>query len=76
MANHSRNGNAMHNPLDALNIPVLGISVASWPFLPWLLAHMPTPAIAYMALSGAFMVFQMCDKLGWLERLKRKQPKG
>jgi hypothetical protein len=78
MASHSRNGNAEtmhHNPLDALNWPVLGVSVASWPFMSWLLEHLPAPTIAYMAVSGGFMLFQICDKMGWLERFKR-HPKG
>lgn len=75
MANHWRDRNAAtmhHHPLDALNWPVLGVSVASWPFMNWLLEHLPAPTIVYMTISGSFMLFQMCDKLGWLERLKRK----
>lgn len=71
MANH-HSGNTMHQHLDALNWPVLGVSVASWPFLGALLEHLPAPTIAYMAISGSFMLFQMADKLGWLERLKRR----
>jgi hypothetical protein len=71
MANH-RSGTVMQQNLDALNWPVLGISVASWPFLGDLLEHLPTPTIVYMAISGSFMLFQMCDKLGWLERFKRR----
>lgn len=69
-----QNGNTMHhNSLDALMWPVAGVSVASWPFLDWLLHHLPAPTIVYMSISGAFMLFQMCDKLGWLERLKRRK---
>lgn len=75
MANHWRNGNANtmhHSPLDVLTWPVLGVSVLSWPWLGTLLEHLPAPTIVYMSLSGAFMIFQMCDKLGWLERFKRR----
>jgi hypothetical protein len=75
MANHWRNGNANtmhHNSLDVLNWPILGVSVLSWPFLGELWEHMPAPTVVYMAVSGSFMLFQMCDKLGWLERFKRR----
>lgn len=69
----SRTGSTMHhNPLDSLVWPVAGVSVLSWPFLGDLLHHMPAPTIVYMTISGSFMLFQMCDKLGWLERLKRR----
>jgi hypothetical protein len=61
--------------LDALNWPVLGISIASWPWLGTLLEHMPAPTVVYMTISASFMLFQMCDKLGLLERFKRRQPK-
>ena len=73
MANR-RSGKIMHQHLDALNWPVLGVSVASWPFLGHLLERVPGPTLAYMTISGSFMIFQMCDKLGWLERFK-KPPK-
>jgi hypothetical protein len=73
MANHHR-GNTMHNnPLDALNWPVLGVSVLSWPWLGTLWSYAPTLTGLYMALSASFMLFQMCDKLGWLDRFKRRQ---
>lgn len=62
----------MHSHLDALNWPVLGISIASWPFLGMLWEHVPSLTACYMALSAAFMLFQMSDKLGLLERFKRK----
>jgi len=74
MANHHRGNIMQHNPLDALTWPVAGISVASWPFLGTLWAYTPTLTGLYMLLSAAFMLFQMCDKLGLLERFKR-QPK-
>lgn len=76
MANHrAEPGNTMHHSsLDFLNWPVAGISVASWPFLGALWDHTPTLTGLYMGLSAAFMLFQMSDKLGWLERFKR-QPK-
>jgi hypothetical protein len=77
MANHWRSGNAStmhHSSLDALNWPVLGVSVLSWPWLGTLWSYAPTLTGLYMALSAAFMLFQMSDKLGLLERFKR-QPK-
>lgn len=64
-----------HNPLDALTWPVLTGSVFTWPVWPWaaaLWAYAPTPTAIYMAVSALFMLFQMCDKLGLLERFKRR----
>ena len=75
MANHSREHGAVHHTLgDILTWPVLGISVLSWPFLGTLWEHTPTPTGLYMAISAGFMLFQMFDKLGLLERMKRKPP--
>jgi hypothetical protein len=61
----------MHPHLDLLNWPVLGVSFALWPWLGDLWAHMPTPTAVYMGVSASFMLFQMSDKLGLLERFKR-----
>lgn len=74
MANHwhKGHGDVHHNPLDALNWPVIGVSAALWPFLGDLWSHMPGPTAVYMGVSAAFMLFQMSDKLGLLERFKRK----
>lgn len=72
MASQFHNGSTMQHHLDALNWPVLGISVAACPWLDQLLAHLPGPTVVYMTISGAFMLFQMCDKLGLLERFKRR----
>ncbi len=74
MANHrEQNGAGMqhHNPLDLLAWPVAGVSLLSWPWLGELWTHMPTPTGIYMAISAGFMLFQVADKLGWLERIKR-----
>lgn len=60
-----------HNPLDVLAWPVAGVSVLSWPFLGTLLQHLPAPTIVYMTISAGFMLFQVCDRMGWLERFKR-----
>lgn len=61
----------MQHHLDALNWPVLGVSFAVWPWLGDLWAHVPAPTAVYMTVSAAFMLFQMSDKLGLLERFKR-----
>lgn len=68
----------MHHghPLDILTWPILTGSVAVWPIWPWfqsLWGYAPTPTALYMAVSAVFMLFQMSDKLGWLDRFKRKQ---
>ena len=72
MANHGSRNTMHHHPLDVLNWPVLGVSVLSWPFLGDLWRHVPAPTIVYMAVSGGFMIFQVCDRMGWLERFKRR----
>ncbi len=71
MASHPHHGSTMHHHLDVLNWPVLGMSVATWPFLGVLWEHLPAPTAVYMLVSGSFMLFQMCDRLGLLERFKR-----
>lgn len=79
MANHWRTegaGTVHHNPLDALTWPVLTGSLVTWPIWPWaaaLWAYAPTPTAIYMGVSALFMVFQMCDKMGMLERFKRSR---
>lgn len=78
MANHHSEGRGAvhhHFDLDALTVPVLAGSLLTWPIWPWfdaLWAHLPTPTAVYMGVSAAFMLFQMSDKLGLLERLKRR----
>lgn len=76
MANHqgAEGATVHHNSLDFLTWPVLTGSVFAWPIWPWaaaLWAYAPTPTAIYMGVSAAFMLFQMSDKLGWLERFKR-----
>lgn len=66
-----------HNPLDIFTWPVVSASVTVWPIWPWfnaLWAYAPTPTALYMVVSAAFMLFQMSDKLGLLERFKRRLP--
>ena len=58
--------------LDALNWPILGIAVVMWPFLNDLWAYVPGPTAFYMVVSAAFMLFQMSDKLGLLDRFKMR----
>lgn len=76
MANHwhKGHGEVHHNSLDFLNWPVIGIGLVggvSGAFNS-LWEHVPGPTAVYMGISAAFMLFQMSDKLGLLERLKRK----
>lgn len=79
MANHSRNegaGEVHHNPLDVLAWPLAVASPLVWPVAPWaawLWEHAPTPTALYMVVSAAFMLFQMSDKLGMLDRFKRRE---
>ena len=65
-----------HNPLDILTVPILTGSVLTWPiwsWTDWLWSHIPTPTAAYMGVSFLFMLFQMGDKLGLLDRFKRRR---
>jgi hypothetical protein len=62
--------------LDFLNWPVAVVSTVSLPWL-WLghlWEYMPTMTAVYTTITIAFMLFQMADKMGWLDRFKRKQP--
>ena len=61
-----------HSSLDALNWPAGITAVGLWPFLNTLWEHAPTPTALYMLVSAAFMLFQMSDKLGLLDRFKRR----
>ena len=61
-----------HSPLDPAALVVGGSSLAAFPWLNWLLEHWPTPTTWYMVVTVCFMLFQMADKLGWLERFKRR----
>lgn len=61
-----------HTALDVYNWPTAFISVSVWPFLNRLWEHAPTPTAVYMVVSAAFMLFQMSDKLGLLDRFKRR----
>lgn len=72
MTAQSDRENMMQHHLDAFNWPVLTISLVSWPWLGELLTHVPGPTAVYMTVSAAFMLFQMSDKLGLLERFKRR----
>lgn len=69
---HHRARMQHHNPLDFLTWPVAAVSLMSWPWLAEFWAHMPTPTGVYMVISAGFMLFQIADKLGLLERFKRK----
>ena len=59
--------------LDFLNWPVGLVSLSILPWMHDLWTHFPSATAIYAAISAGFMVFQMCDKLGWLDRLKRKK---
>jgi hypothetical protein len=76
MANHHAQGDEVHHApfdLDALNWPTIGVAVVMWPWLSTLWAYVPGPTALYMVVSAGFMLFQMSDKLGWLERFKRRK---
>lgn len=78
MANHHAEGHGAvhHNLVDTLTWPVATGSVLVWPvwsWFGWLWANAPTPTALYMVISAAFMLFQMSDKLGWLDRFKKRQ---
>jgi len=64
----------MHFPnLDFLNWPVVAVSLVSLPWLSDAWTHMPTPTTVYAAISATFMIFQMLNALGLLERFKRRK---
>jgi hypothetical protein len=63
----------MHdNWLDLLNWPIAVCSLSIVPWLDELMHHIPGPTAIYAAVSALFMLFQMADKLGLLERFKRR----
>lgn len=77
MTAQSHRESTMYHHLDALNWPVLGVSFALWPWFADLWVHVPGPTAVYMGISATFMLFQMSDKLGLLERFKRREkPEG
>jgi delta-aminolevulinic acid dehydratase/porphobilinogen synthase len=52
------------------------IAFATTSVLPWLdtlWEHVPSITVAYMAVSGAFMLFQVADRMGWLDSLKQRR---
>ena len=76
MTSHYKNGaGAVHHHTvgDIITWPLAAASIGIWPIWPWfavLWAYAPTPTTLYMVVSAAFMLFQMSDKLGLLERFK------
>ena len=73
---HQHEGHVNNHPFDILTWPILTGSVAVWPIWPWfqsLWEHAPTPTAIYMAVSAVFMLFQICDKMGWTHRFKRRE---
>ncbi|MEL7086865.1 MAG: hypothetical protein AAGL98_00235 [Planctomycetota bacterium] len=69
---HRAGEDVHHSSLDFLNWPTVFINATLWPWLNAMWQHAPTPTAVYMIVSAAFMLFQMSDKLGLLERLKRR----
>jgi hypothetical protein len=73
---HSGNRHVHHSALDALNWPVIGLNITVWAWFRDLWDHFPGPTAVYMTVSAAFMLFQMADKLGMLDRFKRRKAEG
>ena len=64
-----------HFDFEPLNWALIGLNIPVWVWLDTLWHHLPGPTAVYMAVSAAFMLFQMSDKLGLLERFKvRRKP--
>lgn len=61
-----------HSALDVFNWPVAFVSVSLWPWLDHLWHNMPGPTAIYMSVSAAFMIFQMSEKMGLLDKFKRR----
>jgi hypothetical protein len=62
--------------LDPLNWPVaFGSGFVAFYFNE-LWQHLPAPTAVYTVITSIFMLFQMADKLGLLERFKRRKPNG
>jgi len=57
---------------DMLNWPVAVCSLSILPWLKDLWDHAPGLTGVYTSVTTLFMLFQMADKLGLLERFKRK----
>ena len=74
--NHRAGATVHHNVFDVLNWPVIGLNVAVIAWFQDLMNHFPGPTAIYTVVTTIFMLFQMADKLGWLDRFKRptKQP--
>jgi hypothetical protein len=67
-------GKVHHHFADDIGWILVPASISVWPIWPWFNAlweHAPTPTALYMIVSAAFMLFQMFDKMGLLERFKR-----
>lgn len=64
----------MQHHLDSLNWPVLGLNVTvlgyNWHDL-W--NAMPGPTALYAFLSAVFMLFQMAERMGYVERWKHRR---
>lgn len=58
--------------LDLLNWPVVVCSLSVLPFLDELWRHLPSLTAVYTTVTVLFMLFQMADKLGLLDRFKRR----
>lgn len=67
-----KDGRMMHH-MDFLNWPVIGLNVAVIAWFHDLMALFPTATTIYTAVTIMFMLFQMADKLGWLESLKSEK---
>lgn len=72
MGTAKRGAGMLHGDLDFLNWPVAVCSLTILPWLDELWQHMPGPTTFYAIVSALFMLFQMADKLGLLERVKRR----
>lgn len=76
MATTREDTSIMQGQLDPLNWPVALGSFSMLPWLNWLWANWPSPTTIYMVVTVLFMVFQMADKLGLLERFKRAKTRS
>ena len=65
-------GHGLKMHFDVLNWPVALCSVSVAAFFDKFWQYFPNATTVYAVISALFMVFQMLDKLGHLERFKNK----
>lgn len=59
--------------INFLTWPMVAANITVIAWFQDLMNHFPGPTTIYTVVTTLFMVFQMADKLGWLDRFKPKK---